>query len=210
MERLGRNKYWGAGIYANDAVNGIPRPKQFMIPQRGGLVSERWEDGTRDYSEPGDEKFHAIVQLAAPEPLYRVETAAFLLVLTMDADERDDLVDDDYRWQVIGYAYPDGDEETGLTRLYRSHHSGTGDTLHTTSAAEHAAALAAGYLAVSDSIFVFTAGALNRRPIYRWYKSSTAVHYYGTSLDDIAFLGSAWALQQTAFYALTGAERTVA
>ena len=209
VQKLGRFKFWGAGPYANDQVSGMPFPKRYMVAQRGGLVVADWDYGTRDWSEPGDPPVSPVAQLAKPEPLYRVETPALLDLLTLDTTERDSFVALGYRWQVIGYSYPLGDEEPGLAKLYRSHHSGTGDYLHTTDAAEHAAALGAGYTLQVDNVYVFTATALNRRPIYRFYNSGTARHYYGMSVSDIGFLGSAWALQQIAFYAPLGAERTV-
>lgn len=209
VQRLGKNKYWGAGPYRADQVNGIPRPIRYMIPQRGGLVSMRWEDGTRDWVEPGDEKFRAPVQLEKPGPLYRVLTTSYRGALMLDEDERDEAVEIGYYWKVIGYAYNGGDEETGLTKLYRSLNSGNGNHLHTVDADEHASAVSGGFTAETDSIYVFTSAAINRVAVYRFYNSGSATHFYTTELGEVSALTGTWALEGLKFYLLNGQERTV-
>lgn len=196
------------GAQAMDAVSGIWYPKRLMVPQRGGLVSRNWADGTRDAVDPIDAHQSPPTQLAVPDPLYRLVSATTRGVITIDEDERDDAVDDGFTWSVLGYGYPDGDEEDDLTRLYRSINSGNSNHLHTIDAAEHAAALLAGFTEETDSIYVFSTAAPGRKPIYRFYNSGTATHRFTDTLLDQDRLGSAWALEGLKFYILRGPERT--
>ena len=39
---------YGYGKQQRDAVTGELYPVRLMVPQRGGLVSEKWSDGGRD------------------------------------------------------------------------------------------------------------------------------------------------------------------
>jgi hypothetical protein len=41
-------QWWGQGPQVEDAESGFMFPKRLMVPQRGGLVSEKWADGSRD------------------------------------------------------------------------------------------------------------------------------------------------------------------
>lgn len=199
--------YYGWGVQVTDAVSGLSIPRRLAVPQRGGMVDRRWSEGSRDAVDPIDRHSVPPSQPVFPGPLYRLTLSGTFALLTIDADERDDLVEDSYAWTVAGYAYTDGDAETGLTTLYRSFNSGTADHLFTTDAAEHATAVAGGYTAETSGVFVFTTAARNRQPVYRALRSN--IHFYSSDFNEIQSLGSDWAFEGISFYVLSGAERTI-
>jgi hypothetical protein len=207
--RTGRGNYVNYGPQALDQVSGLPYPKRLMVPQRGGLVSMDWADGTRDAVDPIDHRIVPPPQPAVPVPFYRVFDAVGLTLIITSESERDDVVPDGYFWTVLGYAYTDGDEEDGLALLYRSFKSSTGDHLFTTSAAEHASAIgSSGYTAETPDAYVFTTSGAGRIPIYRAYKASAGIHTWHTDLRAIERLGVTWAYEELSFYVLRGPERT--
>ena len=191
-----------------DAVSGLMVPKVLTVPQRGGRVDARWWVNSRDDVEPIDRKAVPLTQPAVPVPCYRVTNTAGITFVTTSVIGRDDAVDLGYFWSVLGYCYTAGTEEIGLSSLYRSVNSGTGDRLFTTSASEHAAALGSGYTAETADTFVFTSSAGGRIPVYRAFNSSTSIHTWTPDLRVIERLGSAWTLQEVSFYALYGPERS--
>lgn len=184
-------------------------PKRLTVNQRGHRVKGRWSEETRDRVEPIDRLAHAPVQLPNPDPIYRMTLGGTLALLTLDLDERDDLVADDYLWQIIGYGYPLGTEETGLVPLYRSFHAGSSDHLFTVDADEHANAVnSLGYTAEDSGIYVFLTAASNRVPVYRALRS--ALHYYSSDFEEIQVLAAAgWVSEGVQFYVLRNEERTV-
>jgi hypothetical protein len=208
--RIGKSEFLNYGVQGTDAVSGTQFPLRLMVPQRGGLVLANWSYGSRDVVDEIDGKYQPPTQPVFPDPLYRLVNAAGLTLLVTDLDARDAAVEADYIWTVPGFAYSAGDEEGNLALLYRSHHAGTGDTLFTVSATEHAAALVAGYTAEVPDAYVSASAARNRIPIYRAFKASTGVHTWVTSLRDIERLGSSWTNQGIAFYVWGGLERTLA
>lgn len=134
------------GPTANDAVSGVPFPKVLMTPQRGGLVYARHSYGTLDRVEEVDTHHFPDAQPAFPDPVYRVRLlSSGSTALTPSAAARDLLVEDDYVWDLLGYGYPDGDEETGLVAVYELFLTATGDYLYTADLAEVAATMAVLY-----------------------------------------------------------------
>src|SRR3990172_2481680 len=87
--RTGRGNYYNYGPQAVDAVSGIRYPKRLMVPQRGGLVSQDWADGSRDAVDPIDHRMFPPAQLAVPVEFYRLTNAAVLTVLVTSEAERD-------------------------------------------------------------------------------------------------------------------------
>jgi hypothetical protein len=207
--RTGRGNWYGWGKRVTDAVSGESIPKRLAIPQRGGMVDSRWSEGSRDWVDPIDRKHQPPAALPTPDPFWRVyDGAAYWL--TADEDERDAaLVDAGDRWDLLGYAYPDGDEEDGLTVLYRLYISAITNYLFTTSAAERTTALGLGYVEQTPSVglYVFTEAAKNRRPVYRALHTSNR-HFYSIHLHEVEALGTAWTLEGIAWYVLTGRERS--
>lgn len=211
--RRGRNGLsFGMGPIVTDHVSGRPIPLSETVPQRGGRVSSRWGDETRDRPEPSGRVILAPAQPVLPDPLYRLLASAAYR-LTLDEEERDDEVDAaSERWALMGYAYPGGDEESGLTLLRRLFNSTNGDYFHTISSDEVAAALVNGYVEQTPSvpIYVFSSAgtARNRIPIHR-SQHSTGRHFYAVNFDEIRILGATWRYEGEVYYILRGRERTV-
>lgn len=199
--------YYGWGRQVTDAVSGLSIPRALAVPQRGGLVDRRWSEGSRDAVDPIDRWYQPPAQPVFPDPVYRLTLGGTFALLSFEAEERDDAVEDGYVWTVAGYGYGDGDAEEGLVPLYRSFASGTSDHLFTTDAAEHAAAVGGVYTAEESGLFVFETAARNRRPVYRALRSN--IHFYSSDLREIERLGSDWAFEGITCYLLTGVERTL-
>src|ERR1051326_5415309 len=174
--RTSRGNYVHYGPQVRDAVSGLPIPLRLTVPQRGGRVDMRWSEGSRDEVEPIDHRSQSPTQLPVPVPIYRVVYSDGKTLFITDTDERDTAVTSGYTWTIDGYAYTDGDEETNLALLYRSFKASSGDHLFTTSAVEHANALAAGYVAETPDAYVSTTSALGRVPVYRAYRSAIGHH----------------------------------
>lgn len=205
-----RGNWVNAGVHVTDAVSGIAIPRFLAVPQRGGLVDGRWREGSRDLVDPIDRRFSSPPDNTVPGPFWRVFDGTSYL-LTADEDERDETLEDDSDyWHLLGYCYPNGDEETGLTQLYRLYDSGASDYFFTTDTDERADALAGDYEEQTPSVglYVFTAAAKNRRPVYRGTHSS-GTHYYALTAQEITDLGASYTFDGAVFYLLNGRERTL-
>lgn len=194
----------GPMVYDADDYERVP--KRRTVPQRGHRVKAPYSEETRDRVDPVDRKVSPETPLPTPDPVYRLTLSGTLALLTLDEDERDTLVEAGYLWRVAGYAYPLGTEESGLTPLYRSFHSGVSDHLFTADAVEHAAAVASGYTSEGVGGYVFTTAAPNRIPVYRALRAS--IHFYSTDRDEIQALGPDWSFEGGQFYLLRSEERS--
>lgn len=51
IRHTSRGNSYGYGVIVNDHVSGLPVPLSETVAQRGGRVSRKWADGTRDRHE---------------------------------------------------------------------------------------------------------------------------------------------------------------
>jgi hypothetical protein len=207
-QKRGDATYLDYGVQRPDAISGVNHPIRLMVPQRGGLVLSDYSYGSRDVVDEVDGRYQPPVQPALPAPLYRVLLPSTRGALMLTEEERDAAVPMGYTWQVAGYAYPDGDEEEGLVKLYRLLNPGNANHLHTIDTDEQAAAVIAGFVAETDSVFVFDEPAPGRVAVSRYYNAVTATHYFTTDPLEIPRLPGTWILEGEKFYVLRGRERT--
>lgn len=208
--RRPRGVGFGLGKYVNDQVGGFPVPIAETVPQRGGLVSRRWEDGTRDWSEnPKDRIPFFYSSPALPALLYEMRNPSGLSLLTLDQDERDVYAGAGYAWRASGYAYERGDEETTLVPVYRLFKDATDDHLFTASAAERDTAIGLGYDSEGVGFYAFSSPHARYRPVYRTYNTVSAVHYWTTNVMDVSALPATYTREGIAFYLLVTQEPTV-
>lgn len=134
-------------------------------------------------------------------PLFGLAYDNSYYLLTDNASEHDFLLSVGWLSQgAIGYVYPDSNNVSGLTALYRLYNPQNGDHFYTINVAERNAAVSGGYIAEGTSGYVFDQAGQGRKPLYRALNPSTGQHRYTTNAAQYNALPSAWSREGIAAY----------